>query len=198
MDAEMPFPRWVQTLMVGGGIIYTILAAAGVTSVAYGIAWRRQGVRFFHQPGHWLLVDIGIFAVISSLMQLVVRIVWPRFDGGDVSSSMSLIWIINGISAVGGIAHIGFNIYISLKKCHERRWKWAFAVKAIAVVVRVVGDLVLMLLLLRAARVDRASKTPRDAMHWFGMWLQLAVSGFMVVFLILVVVFTIFTIRQFS
>src|SRR5262245_40891832 len=40
----------------GPGIVSILLGGIELTLIGFGIAWRRQGRRFFDQPGHWLLL----------------------------------------------------------------------------------------------------------------------------------------------
>jgi len=184
MNAQNPFPRGWQSVLVASNVVYTIMLATAITIVAYGIAWRRRGVRFFHHPGHWLLVVIAVMSVLMWLFGLIYRIadsIWGITRSMATNIDWNLILILNGTMLVGVIASIAFHVYIAVKKCDETRWRWVFGVKAVAVIIRVLGDLVLIMFLLRAARVDRRTQTPRDFLHWYGVWLQIAICAYIVI-----------------
>jgi hypothetical protein len=187
MNVQSPFPSGWQSVIVASGVVYTVMLATAITIVAYGIAWRRHGIRFFHQPGHWLLVIIAVMSVLMSLAGLIYRVadsVWGITRSMSTDINWNLIWIFNGTMLVGVIASIALHIYIAIKKCEESRWRWVFAVKAVAVIIRVLGDLIVVLLLLRAARVDRRTQTPRDFLHWYGVWLQIAICAYVVIMML--------------
>jgi hypothetical protein len=187
MNMQSPFPSGWQSVLVASGVVYTIMLATAVTIVAYGIAWRRRGVRFFHHPGHWLLVVIAVMSVLTSLAGLIYRIadaVW------DITRSMTasineINWVVISIFVgtmwTGLIANVALNIYVAIKKCHESHWRWVFGVRAVAAIIRVLGDLALIAFLLRAARIDRRSQAPRDVLHWYGVWLQIAICLYFVI-----------------
>jgi hypothetical protein len=59
----------------------------------------------------------------------------------------------------------------------------------VAVLIRVLGDLVVIVMLVIAARADRKSGTPRDILHWYGFWLELAYHVMVIVATIFFIVF---------
>jgi hypothetical protein len=183
-DNASPFPQWWQALAVGYSVVHTILSAVAVTFVAYGIAWQRRGIRFFHEPGHWLLVEICVTTMLLAVSQLAFRLVFPWMSGQRMSLPMAAMWAITLLSLGGVLSRIVLDITIGVKKCCQPRWKWVFFTKAIAIIVQVLGDLVVILLLLRAGRVDRRNRFRRDAGHACGVWLQIALSSLSTVFVI--------------
>lgn len=173
------FPVWWKTVLVGCGIIDTILCGIAVTLVAYGCTWRRRGIRFLHQPGHWLLVEISVSTVILAGWQVFVRIL----SNADNPPALPAIAPLS-VFVIRYFVHPGLNIYIGWKECRETRWKWVFFSKALAVVVPGLGDLLVAKLLLQATRLDHRRHHPRDTGHYWGVWLQLAIIGVSMFFLL--------------
>jgi hypothetical protein len=173
-DESVRVPQFLRVIQVAWGILYSMLAAVAVTVVGYGIAWQRHGVRFFDQPGHWLLVEIAVAAVLGLLPQLAYRAMVGA--GGRVD--MDVPWF--AMMTVGSLSiflfRVGFNIYIGVKKCVERRWKWVFYLNALAAIMPAFGDLLVLILLSRTSLIDRREGLRRDLLHRCGVSIQLALS----------------------
>jgi hypothetical protein len=167
--AMQPEVRAMLAISLVTGWISTLISAVALMIIAYGIAWRARGIPFFHHPGHWLLAEIAFMAILAAIWKIALRV--ESTDGVNMGTwtyfSLPLLLI-------GLLMKCGMNIYISVQICREPRWKWVFATKAWAAILRVVGDLLLVVLLLRAARTDRRTQTLRDSLHWCGVWLQVA------------------------
>jgi len=193
-------PRLLQLTFIGLGIVLTILAAVAITFVAYGIAWRRQGYAFFHEPGHWLLVAIALSQLLTVIQTAAVwvaaTIQRESIDNSFARIPYMMSWL------MPGLVMLILNFYIGRKKCYERHWRRVFYGKAAAAVLPGVSDLVVLLFLERAVRAENPRrpskhwKTPpgyvppivtglgqrrtRDAAHWCGVVIQFALSGFAV------------------
>jgi hypothetical protein len=111
-DESARVPQLLQFGLVVWGILYSILAAVAVTIVGYGIAWRRQGIHFFDQPGHWLMVEIAATAVLSLLPQLAYRAL-VETNSVDVDVPWIAMMTIGSLSIF--VFRVGFNIYIGMK-----------------------------------------------------------------------------------
>jgi hypothetical protein len=62
-DIELPAP--ILVIQSVFGVAYEIPSAVALTALGYGIAAYRRGELFFNQPGHWLLVEISIVALLG-------------------------------------------------------------------------------------------------------------------------------------
>lgn len=159
-------PQFFRISSLALGTAHTLLSAVALTALGYGIAWHRRGMRFFDQPGHWLLVDISIGALLYMAPSIAIR----------SGAAINMVFI--GYAFLATIfVRMLFDIYLGSKKCRERRWKSVFYVKAIANLIFGLGSLLVLLAIFYALRVDRKSQIVRDQTHWFGVWLQLAYSG---------------------
>jgi hypothetical protein len=171
-----PFAR---TLLLVVGITHTILSAAALTALGYGVAWYRRGLRFFDQPGHWLLVEISVTTLIGIVPSIAYR--WlavsspQRMTFGDTQMVISMI--ITGYSLIFLVlGRLALDIYFGNRKCKERRWKFVFYAKAVATVLFGLGGLIVVPTVIHALRADRREQMPRDAAHRCGAVLQLALS----------------------
>jgi hypothetical protein len=78
-------------------------------------------MRYFDEPGHWLLVDISISALLYIVPSIAFR------------SGMGIGMAFMGFAFLAVVvAKMIFEIYLGVKKCRERRWKSVFYVKAIS------------------------------------------------------------------
>jgi hypothetical protein len=177
---QMPFPGGPQFVFLGVGILNAIFGAIATTFLIYGFAWRRRGIRFFHQPGHWLIVDISVAAVLSAVVQLGSRLIFLPLEEQHVALPSAAYIVFSLFSLIGLFGRVGLDVYIGIKQCYEPRWKWVFFARAIAGIVQFLGDLVVVLLLFRAMRVDRRAHIERDIAHRCGVWLQIASTGIFV------------------
>jgi hypothetical protein len=173
-DQSGGLPQLLKVILVAWGILYSILAAAAITVVAYGIAWRRRGILFFDQPGHWLMVEIAASAVLGLLPQVAYRLVVGSEGFGLIEGPWLLMIAIAAWVVI--LLPMALNIYIGLKQCHERRWKWVFYLKALARIVYVFGDFLVVIMLPRASLIDRRQAVRRDLLHRSGVSIQLALS----------------------
>jgi hypothetical protein len=175
----------VRVLWLVSGIAHTLLSAAALTALGYGIVWYRRGLRFFDQPGHWLLAEISLTALFGIVPSIGYRwIVSPnQLQMGDFH--MEIMFILMGYSLlILVLGRIALNIYFGKTKCNERRWKSAFYAKALAVILFGFGDLIIVLVTIHALRADGRQQVIRDAGHWCGVALQLALSSLTLVSLV--------------
>jgi hypothetical protein len=180
-NANYEPPPGLRMLWLVVGIAHTILSAAALTALGYGIAWYRRGLRFFDQPGHWLLAEISLTALFGIVPSIGYRLV-GRIDGpkpltmGD--SQMEIFIILMGYSVlVLVLGRIALNIYLGKTKCNERHWKSVFYAKALASVLFGLGDLIIVVVTIYALRADSRHQVTRDAGHWCGVAIQLALSS---------------------
>jgi hypothetical protein len=181
-------PPLLRVLWLVVGIAHTILSAAALTALGYGIAQYRRGLRFFDQPGHWLLAEISLTALFGIVPSIGYRlIVNPKqLTMGDIQ--MEIIFILMGYSLLFLVlGRIALNIYLGKTKCNERRWKWVFYSKALATMLFGLGDLIIILVTIHALRADNRRQVTRDAGHWCGVAIQLALSSLTLLSLVSVV-----------
>jgi hypothetical protein len=174
-------PPLMQVAMTGWGVLHSILTSVAITAVGYGIALRRRGVPFFNQPGHWLMVDISATTVITLIPQVMFRILHGSREDLEVASSLMMAASI--LFFVIFLFRIVLNIYIGLRQCEERRWSWVFYLKAVASVLQVVGDLIVLLMISRASVIDRRLGWQRDIGHRCGVALQVGLTLLTVFFM---------------
>src|SRR5262245_66378584 len=57
-----------SSIQTNVGIVYAVTTSLALTGLGFGIYWRRLGARFFHQPGHWLLIKkaLGLWIVAAA------------------------------------------------------------------------------------------------------------------------------------
>ena len=106
-------PDFVRIFSIVLGTAHTLLSAVALTALGYGIARYRRGMWLFDQPGHWLLVEISITALIYVLPSIAYRsgLATMMFEMGHVPLIVFLI------IAIGRII---FNIYLGVAKCNKR------------------------------------------------------------------------------
>lgn len=168
----------VRMLWLVVGITHAILTAAALTALGYGIVGYRRGSRFFDQPGHWLLVEISLttlFGIVPGLgYRLMADVDFAKQPTmGD--HQMQILMILMGYSVLVLVfGRIALNVYLGKWKCNESRWKPVFYTKALAAIVFGLGDLIVGLVTIRALRADGREQITRDAFHWCGVAIQLA------------------------
>jgi hypothetical protein len=153
------------------GTLHTLLSAAALTILGYGIAWYRRGMRFFDQPGHWLLVDISLGALLQLVPVIAFRLgAWP----------LAMIFGFGFLFFV--LARMVFLVYLGIKKCRERRWKNVFYLMALSMLLYGLGNLFVLIAIFFAARTDRRTQAVRDQAHRCGVWLESASSALSLLF----------------
>jgi hypothetical protein len=171
-------PKLMLMLMTAWTVVYVLLISVAVTAVAYGVIWHRKGLLFFDQPGHWLLVEIGIIGLFGLVPAVVYRWLIADMDITNDDFAMAAMLFTGFYSLfVAIIIPIALNIYIGLKKCREARWSVVFYIKAPANLLFGLGSVAVIIALLIVANRDRRENVRRDSSHWCGVWLQLAYSS---------------------
>lgn len=176
-----PSPLLINVMFVLG-IANTVLSSAALTVLGYGIAGYRRGLRFFNQPGHWLLAEISLAALLAIIPTLGYR--WIGFSGQPnlADPKMVLSFVLTGYMMLFMvIGRMVINFYIGKTLCAERRWSYVFYAKAAGIMLMGFGALLVIPIVLSAARIDRREGVPRDASHKVGVALQLAASTLMLV-----------------
>jgi hypothetical protein len=174
---------FVQTNL---GIAYAIATSLALTGVGFGIYWRRLGVRFFHQPGHWLLIKkaLGIWMVIAASYLLVAE-------------PLGIIWRPNTVISLTNFAVIpasmGISLWAALQIADTASWRIYFIVDGFMVIVYFALTFlfsqwplafgvfslaergILLTLLLSAALADKRSQRTRDWAHWLGVFIYITI-----------------------
>jgi hypothetical protein len=192
-------PRIILQLMMVWVVIHMLLVAVAVTAVGYGIAWRRKGIAFFDQPGHWLLVEVAMAGLAGVVPGIAMR--WSMgtpqpvdFQNVDQSTWIILCFIWGFTVVFMVLVPVALNIYVGLKKCRELRWSLLFYFKAMARFFMGFGDLLVLPFTLFVAGRDYREGIPRDGGHWCGVFVQCALSAVTIggIFLSLVNAFSMF------
>lgn len=162
-------------------VVGSIFSAAAITAAGLGLYWRKHGQRFLDQPGHWLLVEMGIAAVGVIVFQLAFRLLIgpmsvgppppPTSPRSPLPFNFTVMIGIALCSLLFMIAIVILNIRFGRKQT-EPRWRWVFYLKALSPFIWALGLLLLLISLVRAVRVDRREGVIRDAAHRSGVILQ--------------------------
>jgi hypothetical protein len=181
-------------MMSGQGVVYTIVTGLALTLVLYGAAWRREGRAFFDLPGHWLLVQ-----------QALAALVFIAFAVGNVLSGFTadrpMMWVMPFYFLFMNVFMICVCLYAAKKIADTLAWRLLFVADALRIVAALVipimiqftsmrqftfvlgaMELVTFAILIIAAVGDRRAGRQRDWPHWVGVWLRLAREAFFLVF----------------
>jgi hypothetical protein len=176
--ADFAPPRLFTALMTAWSVLNVMLVSIAITAIAYGIMWQRRGLLFFDQPGHWLLVEIGIVGLFGLVPAIAYRWLFSEFDFQSGNLPGTAFWIVWAYSMfVMLIVPLALNIYFGVKQCCQTRWSMVFYFKAVANILCGLGTIVVFVMLLLAIRGDRSEGITRDPAHWCGVWVQLAHSA---------------------
>jgi hypothetical protein len=194
-------PRLLNIGLTVVAVVYTLLASVAITIVGYGCIRWRKGFVFFHEPGHWLLVEISIHQLIYAALSLVERAmgIFLGREYADLSIEFAYsAWLVPGFLV------LALNIYIGRTKCLEPYWSRVFYAKGAAALVPLIADFFVLLFLERAVRAENPRRVrmqpsthqrdyvppilatsgrhrSRDAAHWCGVVIQFIFSGLVVV-----------------
>ena len=169
----------------GQGIAYILVAALSLTLALFGLRWRHQGLAFFHQPGHWLLVSNSLS--IGSIV-FAVAVATLRWEPAQLPYTLWMFWYV-GMSLVSAAVN-----FWAARRAADTRWWTSFfvisgslpllmvlvyvaALYPISVYVYWLGGLATTLLLLAAVISDRRAHRLRDWPHWSGAGLDLIMSA---------------------
>ena len=174
-------PPAVRTATLVTGVIYTVIASVAITATLFGIYWQRQGFVVFHQPGHWLMVEIAAATLVGLIPQLVVYAVGAGYGGETDFTNAPEMWplVIAALMGTMGLVIVGltiaFNVYIAHQKCSQSHWSHVFYFKAAAAIIPVIAPLLVLGFLARAVYIDGRADRRRDALHRCGVVVQFAV-----------------------
>jgi len=197
-------PAYLVVFWRSLGVAYTLLSAVALTALGYGFAAYRRRKRFmarpgnsaeiislgrgrmsglpgtfFDQPGHWLLVEISVTALLTVFPSIVGRSFRDKnieITASDYAAALAIFLTAYSIF-VWFLGRIIFNIYLGISKPRERRWKMVFFSKALSMLLFGAGGLLVLIATISAVAKDRREQVPRDAGHQCGVWIQLALSG---------------------
>jgi hypothetical protein len=174
---EGSFPRWLSFVLIGTGVLYTLLHALAITFVSFAVAWHRKSIWTFSQPGHWLLISIAMATAIGLLFALIRALVQWFFGVGSSTEGTTRSVLFFMFTAPENLATVAINIYIGRKQLPDRQWARIFYWKAVATLLPFIGDLGVLHLMQLTARSERRAHVPRDAAHRCGFWIQYVASG---------------------
>lgn len=167
----------------GAGVVYCIVTALALTLVGLGVHWRRTGVAFFHQPGHWLLVEqsMGIWIVLVAAFGLLSQPMAGTTNG----------WPFIALFLVGlNLIVVGISFWVAWRIADTWPWKLFFLIEGVFVIgsfvlpyflrqlpmlfatLRLGTSLLGFVALLAAAIRDRRSLRNRDWAHWVGVFIR--------------------------
>ena len=90
-----PSPLLMNVMFVLG-IANTILSATALTILGYGIAGYRRGLRFFNQPGYWLLAEMSLMALLGIIPSLGYRWIGHSSQPNLADPKMVLSFVLTG------------------------------------------------------------------------------------------------------
>jgi hypothetical protein len=166
------------------GVTYCIATALALTTLGFALYWRRAGSAFFHQPGHWLLVEqaLGVWIFPVALLGLV----GPSSTPNPTYTPLVGLFFVGLNLAVGGI-----NFWAAWRVADTRSWKVLFALAGAIVagsfvwriffrrspyllaLVSLITAVLLFIALLAAVIGDRSHRA-RDWPHWLGVFIRIA------------------------
>lgn len=166
----------------GLGVVGSIVTAAAITAAGLGLYWRKHGQQFLEQPGHWLLLELGIAAVGATILQVAFRLLIGPTPGGPIvppptpnspqsPPAFALFVGIGLCSLLFVVAIVILNVRFGLKQS-EQRWRWVFYFKALSPLLWALGTIVLLIALVNAVRGDSREGVLRDSVHQCGVILQ--------------------------
>ena len=193
----LSFARSLQQPEIGGlfafissgmGVMYAVSSSLALTALGLGLYWRRRGIAFFHQPGHWLLIShaFGVWVVVLAAVFLVMR---PAGQSALAADFFGLFFL------ALNLAMTCIDLIAAWRVGDTRWWRLLFIFKGLMVIgvfalsmlvfslgslqmfalAHVGVQLFLFFLLVGAATNDRRARRKRDWPHWLGVFLSLAV-----------------------
>jgi hypothetical protein len=170
----------------GTGLMYAISTPLAVTAVGFGLYWKLRGIRFFHQPGHWLLVTqaFEVWIILLAALALINR---SAAEGILLGRFVGLFFF------VLDLAVIAIDLWAAWRVADTSWWRLMFVFKALMILdmfaiqfvlrtsphlyayANLATDMLVFALLVSAACADRLSRRQRDWPHWFGVFTSVAV-----------------------
>jgi hypothetical protein len=143
--------------------------------------WRGRGYRARFEPGHWLALK-GAAGWLQNV--LMYSIIFSSF-----AANTTAIWYVQAVRLPVGLAFFMLFMWLAIRAPEPARWRWTFAIFAIAPVIgEIVGAALMMTVssrtpllhmaghagaqavqalgLASAVIGDRAQGTPRHWTHW--------------------------------
>jgi hypothetical protein len=174
---QFEMPPFVGQLQQGFMFLSQFSSAVAITALGYGVARFRRGLAFFDQPGHWMLVEISLVAVLTLPTLLANRLFdfTAPMKFGDLAMTVALaMGLYSFLFLVAG--RVALNVYLTVAKCRESWWRNVFIAKAAEPFTFGLGAIAIIVLAVLAIRKDRELELRRDGLHWCGVYVQLAVS----------------------
>jgi hypothetical protein len=168
------------------GVLYAVCTSLALTGIGIGCYWRANGITFFHQPGHWLLVkkSLGIWILLLAAYSVATTSLGTGVHPGSVIGVFSL-----GTALAG----VGISIFAALRIADSVWWKTLFTVEAVVAVGTFLWPLllqfspavygvtqlgmraILLTLLVTVIVTDRNAHRERDWPHWLGVFIYITI-----------------------
>jgi len=171
-----------QTYMQLFAAVIQAVSAAGITATIFGFLGRRKGKPFLNEPGHWMLVELSLIALLS--LPMVIGLRFMSLSGQAVPAESAMILAIGTlfysfVVLIGG--KLAINVYVAIKRFSSGPWQWFFIVKAVGAILSLLAEPVLLWMLYRGTSFDRRENIARDSFHWCGCYVQIAQSCMMLI-----------------
>jgi hypothetical protein len=168
------------------GVLYAVCTSLALTGIGLGFYWRTKGVRFFNQPGHWLLVkqSLGGWILLVAAYSVATTSLGIGLHPGNVV----------GVFSFGtALAGTGICFFAAWRIADSAWWRALFAIEGLIGIgifiwphllwfspivfgITQLGMRVLLLALLFAVAItDRKSRRERDWLHWLGVFIYITI-----------------------
>lgn len=168
------------------GVLYAVCTSLALTGIGLGFYWRTKGVRFFNQPGHWLLVkqSLGVWILLIAAYSVATTSLEIGPHPGNV------IGVFSFGTALAGICICFFAAW---RIADSVWWRTLFAIEGLIGIGIFVWPLILqfspmmfgvaqlgmrallLTLLVVVSITDRKAVRERDWPHWLGVFIYLTI-----------------------
>ena len=185
------WPEDVAVMQRASGVVNAIIVGAQLTGAIVLVHARLRGrtTRLLTQPGHWLLMIQGTFALLSICMYTLITVLLVGMNESPVSNIFMVFY---------GMLFLGTTLAYVIAACFTRQWRWKAAFLAIAVLAALQGATYLIAMafsmylyasstmmaaygriavsiwIIGLAGWDIARSERRDWLHWAGIAAYLA------------------------
>jgi hypothetical protein len=121
-----PRPVTLLTLSIVPGMLGSTMAA---TACLFGLWWRRRGIAFPRDPGHWICVVIAVAFPLMVLHQLAYSLCLDVSDPAAIRFREPVVlteWFEQWGFAVVYVPIIALNLWIAKRFAGTPRWMWFF------------------------------------------------------------------------